>query len=272
VMAYLLSGDKRFYDTACLTGENISNCYIFVARWWLDKHREPGWALINLAALYWMEPSARFYEPLCDMASIVIQNATGMGVMHGSMKSYDVPTPPGGWNASNIKYRYGALGFPAGYQMVGMYLASKAVRDPAFKKEILTNLKETAEYVKRRHYHPDSKGFTHRPCPWKVQSVTVGAVDGNALRNVLMIDAFLTGNKESEKIAHDTLMQMFKYRELYHSPQKDENPDYPTAKNVGAIVYFVPLMMEMIEKLEWQIPEKMEYAPIRKTNWRGTVP
>ena len=153
-----------------------------------------------------------------------------------------------------------------------MYLASKVIRDPAFKKEVLDNLKETAEYIKKRHYHPDSKGFTHRPCPWKVQSVTVGAVDGNAQRNVLMIDAVLTGDKESEKIAYDTLMQMFKYRELYHSPQKDENPDYPTAKNVGAIVYFVPLMMEMIEKLDWQIPEKMEYAPIRKTNWRGTVP
>ena len=270
VMAYLLCGDGRFYETACQTGDYISRDYIFIWRGWNGQHREPGWALVNLAALYWMEPSARFYDPLCDMASIVIQNATGMGVMRMALKSYDSPTPPGGWNKANQHYKYGALSFPTGYQAIGMYLASKAVRETTFKKEILDNLKESAEYVKSRHYFPENKGFVHSPSPWRAQSVSVGGVGANALRNVLLIDAVLTGDKESEKIARETFMQMLEYRELYHSPQKKNDPDTPTAKNVGAIIYFIPFTMDLMEKLGWELPETVKYAPLRKHNSRGS--
>ena len=138
------------------------------------------------------------------------------------------------------------------------------------KKEILQNLADTAHYVKTRHYFPERKGFTHRPCPWRLQSTAVGGVGANALRNVLLIDAVLTGNKESEEISRSTIMQMLKYRELYHSPQKNNHPDHPTAKNAGAIIYFMPLMMELMEQLNWELPETMEYAPIRKNN--GILP
>jgi len=204
------------------------------------------------------------------MAGIVIQNATGMGVMRMALKSYDSPTPPGGWNKANQHYKYGALSFPTGYQAIGMYLASKAVRETTFKKEILDNLKESAEYVKSRHYFPENKGFVHSPSPWRAQSVSVGGVGANALRNVLLIDAVLTGDKESEKIARETFMQMLEYRELYHSPQKKNDPDTPTAKNVGAIIYFIPFTMDLMEKLGWELPETVKYAPLRKHNSRGS--
>jgi len=270
-MAYVLSGDRRFYDTACMTGDYIDNHIYFLARMWFDTHREPGWSLINLTSIYWMDPQIeRFYKAVCKVASIVMERAAHRGVYHGFLGETYTPKPKEGWTPETEKYRFGALSFPTGYQAIGMYMASKMVKDPEFKKEILQNLADTAHYVKTRHYFPERKGFTHRPCPWRLQSTAVGGVGANALRNVLLIDAVLTGNKESEEISRSTIMQMLKYRELYHSPQKNNHPDHPTAKNAGAIIYFMPLMMELMEQLNWELPETIEYAPIRKNN--GILP
>ena len=115
------------------------------------------------------------------------------------------------------------------------------------------------------------KGFVHSPVPWRFQSTRNGSGAGQAMRHVLMIDALLTGNKESAEIAKATLLDMIKRREIYASPLKDTDPDKPDAKGIASGLYFIPLTMDLMERLGWTLPETIEYDLSQKTSWQGTV-
>lgn len=269
-MGYVLTGDRRFRDTANMTGDYIRSTQLFVNRTWSATHREPGWALVNLTSIYWMNATPRFLRACEDLAWTVMAQARGRGVRHDRLERHNAPKPPEGWNEKNSIYRTGALSFPTGYQATGMYLVYKITRDEYLQKALRDNLKATANYVKTRLYYPDRKGFVHSPVPWRRQSTRNGSGAGNAMRNVLLIDTLLTGDKESRAISCDTMQQMLTRREVFASPLKNTDPDNPDPKGVTSGLYFVPLTLELMRQLDIVMPE-IKYDLSQRYSWNGTV-
>ena len=138
------------------------------------------------------------------------------------------------------------------------------------KKALRENLKATADYVKSRLYFADRKGFVHSPCPWRRQSTRNGGGAGTAMRNVLLIDALLTGNKESLAISRDTMQQMLTRREVFASPLKDSDPDNPDPKAVTGGLYFIPFTLELMRQLDLVMPE-IKYDLSQRYTWKGSV-
>ncbi len=269
-MGFVLTGDRRFRETANLTGDYIRSTMLFVNRTWNATHREPGWALVNLTSIYWMGATKRFLFALEDLAWTVMAQARGRGVRYDKLEKHNAPKPPEGWNEKNSKYRTGALSFPTGYQATGMYLVYKITNDEYLKKALRENLKATADYVKSRLYFADRKGFVHSPCPWRRQSTRNGGGAGTAMRNVLLIDALLTGNKESLAISRDTMQQMLTRREVFASPLKDSDPDNPDPKAVTSGLYFIPFTLELMRQLDLVMPE-IKYDLSQRYTWKGSV-
>ena len=269
-MAFVMTGDRRFRDTAILTGDYIRSTDLFAKRTWGATHREPGWALVNLTSIYWITGAKKFLNACEDLAWTVMAQARGRGVRHDKLQKHNCPKPPEGWNTKNSVYRTGALSFPTGYQATGMYLVYRITQDEYLKKALRENLKATADYVKSRLYFPERKGFVHSPVPWRRQSTRNGAGAGSAMRNVLLIDALLTGNKESLEIARDTMNQMLTRREVFASPLKNTDPDNPDPKSVTSGLYFVPLTLDLMRKLELVMPE-IRYDLSQRYTWKGSV-
>ncbi|MBQ7206389.1 MAG: hypothetical protein IJS01_01190 [Lentisphaeria bacterium] len=270
-MAFVLTGDRRFRDTALATGQWIMKSDLFTRRTWGATHREPGWALVNLTSIYWMSGTARFLDAAEALAWIVMSHARGRGVRFDALQKHNCPVPPGGWNEKNRVYRTGALSFPTGYQGTGMYLVYQATQDPYLKKALKENLKATADYIKTRLYFTDRRGFVHSPVPWRRQSTRNGAGAGSALRNVLLIDALLNGDARSLEISRDTMIQMLTRREIFSSPLKDTDPDAPGPKEATSGLYFVPLTLELMRALKLEMPE-IKYDLSQRTAWGGAVP
>lgn len=269
-MGYVLTGDRRFRDTAVLTGDYIRGTQLFVNRTWNATHREPGWALVNLSSIYWMSSTKRFLFACEDLAWTVMAQARGRGVRQDRLERHNCPQPPEGWNEKNRIYRNGALSFPTGYQAMGMYLVYLITEDEYLKKALRDNLKATADYVKTHLYYADRKGFVHSPVPWRRQSTRNGSGSGSALRNVLLIDALLTGNQESLEIARFTMQDMLTRREIFASPLKNTDPDNADPKGVTSGLYFVPFTLEMMSKLNIVMPE-IKYDLSQRYSWNGTV-
>ncbi|MBQ6471846.1 MAG: hypothetical protein IJJ33_07675, partial [Victivallales bacterium] len=270
-MAFVLTGDRRFRDTALSTGKWIMNSELFKRRTWSSTHREPGWALVNLTSLHWMNGAKNFLDAAETLAWIVLSHARGRGVRYDVLQKHNCPTPPEGWNDNNRMYRTGALSFPTGYQGTGMYLVYQATEDECLKKALRENLKATAEYIKGRLYFPDRRGFVHSPVPWRRQSTRNGSGAGSSLRNVLLVDALLAGDSGSLAISRDTMVQMLTRRELFASPLKDTDPDAPGPKEVTSGLYFVPLTLELMRSLKMVMPE-IKYDLSQRETWGGTVP
>ena len=269
-MGFVLTGDRRFRETAQLTGDYIRSTQLFVNRTWGSTHREPGWALVNLTSIYWMSATQRYLNACEDLAWTVMAQARGRGVRYDTLESHNSPVPPGGWTPENRFYRKGALSFPTGYQGTGMYLVYKITKDEYLKKALRENLKATADYVKTRLYFPDRKGFVHSPVPWRRQSTRNGSGAGAAMRNILLIDALLTGNKESLEISRDTMIQMLTRREVFASPLKDSDPDNPDPKSVTSGLYFVPFTLDLMRQLDLVMPP-ITYDLSQRYSWNGSV-
>ena len=90
------------------------------------------------------------------------------------------------------------------------------------------------------------------------------------MRNVLLIDVLLTGNKESLEISRDTMLQMLTRREVFASPLKDSDPDNPDPKGVTSGLYFVPLTLDLMRKLDLVMPE-ITYDLSQRYSWQGEV-
>ena len=269
-MGFVLTGDRRFRETALKTGDYIRTTSLFVNRTWGSTHREPGWALVNLTSIYWMSGTKRYLDACEDLAWTVMAQARGRGVRYDKLQKHNAPKPPEGWNEKNSFYRTGALSFPTGYQATGMYLVYKITQDEYLKKALRENLKVTADYVKTRLYFADRKGFVHSPVPWRRQSTRNGSGAGSAMRNVLLIDALLTGNKESLEISRDTMQQMLTRREVFASPLKDSDPDNADPKSVTSGLYFVPFTLELMRELDLVMPE-ITYDLSQRYTWKGAV-
>ncbi len=269
-MAFILTGDRRFRDIANATGNWIMRSELFTKRAWSATHREPGWALVNLTAIYWMNASPKVLKAAEELAWIVMSHAKGRGVAQIALQKHNCPPPPEGWNEKNQMYKFGALSFPTGYQAAGMYLVLQVTQDEYLKKALRDNLKATADYVKTRLYFPERKGFVHSPVPWRKQSTRNGSGPGSAMRNVLLIDALLTGDKESLEISRDTMIQMLTRREVYASPLKGTNPDDPGYNSVSQGLYFLPLTLELMRKLDLVMPE-IKYDLSQRELWGGSV-
>jgi hypothetical protein len=269
-MGFVLTGDRRFRETALRTGDYIRSTQLFVNRTWGSTHREPGWALVNLTSIYWMSGTKRYLDACEDLAWTVMAQARGRGVRYDKLERHNAPKPPEGWNEKNSYYRRGALSFPTGYQATGMFLVYNITKDEYLKKALRDNLKATADYVKTRLYFADRKGFVHSPVPWRRQSTRNGSGAGAAMRNVLLIDTLLTGNKESLEISRDTMQQMLTRREVFASPLKDSDPDNPDPKGVTSGLYFVPLTLDLMRKLDLVMPE-ITYDLSQRYSWKGEV-
>ena len=196
--------------------------------------------------------------------------ARGRGVRYDKLERHNAPKPPEGWNEKNSYYRRGALSFPTGYQATGMFLVYNITQDEYLKKALRDNLKATADYVKTRLYFADRKGFVHSPVPWRRQSTRNGSGAGAAMRNVLLIDVLLTGNKESLEISRDTMQQMLTRREVFASPLKDSDPDNPDPKSVTSGLYFVPFTLDLMRKVDLVMPE-ITYDLSQRYTWKGSV-
>ena len=217
-----------------------------------------------------MSATQRFLNACEDLAWTVMAQARGRGVRYDTLESHNCPVPPGGWTPEKRFYRKGALSFPTGYQGTGMYLVYKITRDEYLKKALRENLKATADYVKTRLYFPDRKGFVHSPVPWRRQSTRNGSGAGAAMRNILLIDVLLTGNKESLEISRDTMIQMLTRREVFASPLKDSDPDNPDPKSVTSGLYFVPFTLDLMRQLDLVMPP-ITYDLSQRYSWNGTV-
>lgn len=268
-MAFVLTGDRRFRDTAQSTGDWIRKSEMFLYRRWRATHREPGWALVNLTSLYWMNAGKRFLFAAEELGWVVMSHAKGRGVAMIWLHPHNCPKPPEGWNKENSVYRTGGLSFPTGYQAAGMYLLMQATEDEYLKKAIKENLKATADYVKARLYVKSARGFVHSPVPWRRQSIRNGGGAGSSLRNVLLMDAYLNGDKESLAIAKDTMQQMLTRREVFASPLKQSNPDDPGPKSVSSGLYFIPLTLDFMKKMDIVMPE-IKYDTSKRVIWSGT--
>ena len=269
-MGFVLTGDRRFRETAQMTGDYIRTTSLFVNRTWGSTHREPGWALVNLTSIYWMNGARNTLNACEDLAWTVMAQARGRGVRYDKLEKHNCPMPPEGWNEKNSFYRRGALSFPTGYQGIGMYLVYNITQDEYLKKALRENLKVTADYVKNRLYFSDRKGFVHSPVPWRRQSTRNGSGAGAAMRNILLIDALLTGDKESLEISRDTMQQMLTRREVFASPLKDSDPDNPDPKSVTSGLYFVPFTLDLMRKLDLVMPP-ITYDLSQRYSWHGDV-
>ena len=137
-------------------------------------------------------------------------------------------------------------------------------------RHLYDNLDATAKYVRERLYIPERKCFVHAPVPWRRQSTRNGSGAGTSLRNVLLMNVLLTGNKESKDIALSTLESMLIRREVYYSPIKEGNdPDFPDAKSVAMGIYFIPFTIDMLHKLDVVMPE-IKYDLTPYDVWGGT--
>lgn len=252
--AYVLDGSPRYRETALATGNFIRRDKMFRRRNWTGTHREPGWALVNLSRLYWFSGDPRFLKSAEILAGIVIEQADGHGVRFDRLAKHNAPDTPHDTTEQDKQYLTGALSFPTGYQTMGMMAIHKITADPELKTQIRENILQCAAYVKQRLYFPERRGFVHSPVPWRPQSTRNGGNSGSALRNVLWMDALLTGNAESRSIAEDTNRQMLVRREIFASPLKDTNPDYPAAKDICSAIYFLPETLEMMDTLQVVIP------------------
>ena len=217
-----------------------------------------------------MNGSKKFLNACEELAWTVMAQARGRGVRYDKFASHNCPKPPEGWNEKNSFYRTGALSFPTGYQGTGMYLVYKITKDEYLQKALLENLKATADYVKTRLYFPERKGFVHSPVPWRRQSTRNGSGAGAAMRNILLIDALLTGNKDSLEISRDTMLQMLTRREVFESPLKDSDPDNPGPKSVTSGLYFVPFTLDLMHQLDLVMPP-ITYDLSQRYSWQGTV-
>ena len=269
-MAYVLTGEPRFREAAYLTGEWLRKCKLFALRAWPGgSAREPGWGLVNLTSLYWMDANPKFLKAAEELGWIVLSHAKGRGVQMRKLRAHQCPPPPGGWNEKNSFYQFGSVSFPTGYQGMGMYLLYQQTKDEFLHKQLFDNLDATAKYVRERLYFPDRKCFVHSPVPWRRQTTRNGSGAGTSLRNVLLMNAFLTGNKESQKIAVDTLKLMLIRREVYFSPLKGNDPDHPDAKSVAMGLYFIPFTIDMMRKLDIVMPE-IKYDLTPYDAWAGS--
>lgn len=270
-MAYVLTGDYRYRDIANLTGEWLRKCQLFAVRAWPGgSSREPGWGLVNLTSLYWMDSNARFLKAAEELGWIVLSHAKGRGAQMRKLRAHQCPPPPGGWNEKNSFYQYGSVSFPTGYQCMGMYLLYNQTKDEFLHKQLFDNINATAKYVKERLYVPERKCFIHSPVPWRRQSTRNGSGAGTSLRNVLLMNVLLTGNEESRDIAIGTLKSMLTRREVYYSPIKEgQDPDNPDAKSVAMGIYFIPFTIDMLHKLDIVMPE-IKYDLTPYDVWGGT--
>ncbi|MBE6367264.1 MAG: hypothetical protein E7052_05070 [Lentisphaerae bacterium] len=269
-MAYVLTGDQRYRETACLTGNWIRQCKLFALRAWPGgSAREPGWGLVNLTSIYWMDANPRFLKAAEELGWIVLSHAQGRGVHMRKLRAHQCPPPPGGWNEKNSFYKFGSVSFPTGYQAMGMYLLYKQTRDKFLKEDLFDNLKATAEYIKARLYLPEYRAFIHSPVPWRRQSLRNGAGAGTSLRNVLLMDALLNNNQESQAIAVDTLQQMLTRREVFDSPLKGANPDDPHPKSASAGLYFIPVTIDFMRQLDIVMPP-ITYDTSKQELWNGS--
>ncbi len=269
-MAFVLTGDQRYRTMAYMTGEWLRKCQLFAVRAWPGgSAREPGWGLVNLTSLYWMDSNERFLKAAEELGWIVLSHAKGRGVQMRKLRAHQCPPPPGGWNEKNSFYQFGSVSFPTGYQGMGMYLLYQQTKDEFLHKQLFDNLDATAKYVRERLYFPDRECFVHSPVPWRRQTTRNGSGAGTSLRNVLLMNAFLTGNKESQKIAVDTLKLMLIRREVYYSPLKGNDPDKPDAKSVAMGIYFIPFTIDMMRKLDIVMPE-IKYDLTYYDPWGGT--
>jgi len=96
-----------------------------------------------------------------------------------------------------------------------------------------------------------------------------GAGAGTSLRNVLLMDALLNNNQESQAIAVDTLQQMLTRREVFDSPLKGANPDDPHPKSASAGLYFIPVTIDFMRQLDIVMPP-ITYDTSKQELWNGS--
>lgn len=250
--AYMLTGDVRFLEHAEKIADYLMYDDMFRLRNWNPgmTAREPGWLLFNLCAVYDASGNPKYLKAASKLADIVLEQAAGRGVRHtllANPKSNAKPRPKDKMKDDPRLYRdspnMGALSFPTAFQGAGMIEVYKRTG----REDILENITETSRYIKRRLYRKQNNGFVHSPCPWRPQSIKIGGVAGNGLRYIMAFEYTQTKDPETGKFILDNLNEMFRKRECFGA-KKECSPDYPTAKNISASLYFWPQTDECLKE------------------------
>lgn len=240
-LAYLLSGDRRFFDNAMNSARYLMQNRMFARRSWTGTHREPGWTLFNLASVYLIEPDPAILAALQKLGEIVIEQAGDRGVRLDKLDARNAPPKPGGMTAAEEALRRGALSFPTGYQYIGMAELYKLTADPAVRR----NLDQTAAYVRERLYRPETEGFVHSPVPWRRQSRRTGGTA--AILSLVMLHNYtLEKNRDSLDIFRKTTRKQLAKSELFVAVEKNEDPETPGPKEFTSGAYFFPQLWELL--------------------------
>ena len=249
-LAYVFTGNPRFLEHAEKIGDHLIIDPMFRVRNWTGTAREPGWTLFNLSAIYEATADPKYLKAASKLADIVLEQAAGRGVRHTFLgNSRNAPKRPFMKDSPKLYPdgpTLGELSFPTAYQTVGMI----AVYRLTGRKDILENIKETSDYIQRRLWSPDGKGFFHSPCPWRTQTIKIGAAAGGGLSYVFAFDAACLGRNEAKEKVGQYVANMFETDQYFGILKDESQPSFPLPKNFSDSVYFWPQTLDMLKKTQ----------------------